>query len=323
MATIRSNATTITIANAGESTLARVAAALGPGQWATLTMGGLSAALLDAGSGRSITEFGARGHWDPVHKRIQFWGQGHYAGSKLITYDDLTNAWTADSTQVFSGIGHAYYHLALDPATGDLYLRGYNSTSVRRKPYGGAWTSISSFADIGRQITGGLEWHAGLNGGRGGLVFIDHRSCQTWNPATNAWTARSSNLTGMGEFHNWIASAGNFVYFGGGNGSTAMYRVSAAGSVEAAASTPLGAGIWAAGGAAPVISHPDGQQLLQFAAGASGPIYRFNGTSWFSHGSHQIGPRQWFAVPISDYGVVVFIAHETSVSAPVAKVYKP
>lgn len=325
MATIYSQPATVTVQAPGSSDLARLAAAMASGQWATFSTSGMSAGLLAVDSTHSVTEFGARGHWDPAHKLVQFWGQGHWAPSKLITWDDASNRWTADGTQVFSDIGHAYYHLALDPGSGDLYLRGYFSTAVRRKPYGGAWTNIASFADIGRQVAGGLEWFPQLHGGRGGLVFIDVLSCQTWNPSTNAWTTRSSTLSGMGPYHNWIAAAGPYVYFGGGNGSRAMYRLSADGSVSTAPSTPLEAGIWAAGGNAPVLSHPDGNQLLQFAPGSSGAIYRFNGSAWVAHGTHQIGPRQWFGVPISDYGVIMFVAQDGSGTSytPVVKVYKP
>jgi hypothetical protein len=327
MATILSTPTNINVVVPGTSALARLAASMAPGQWASFTMGGMSAALLDVGDGiHSITEWANRGHWDPVHKKIQFWGHGHYSPEKLITWDDATNVWTGDPGPVFGqDIAHGYYHLALDPATGDMYLRAFNSTSVKKKPYGGAWTSIASFANIGRQVASGLEWFPALHGGRGGLVFIDVLSCQTWDPATNRWTTRSSTLTGMGALHNWIAAAGGYVYFGGGNGSRVMYRLAADGTLTSAPSTPLEAGIWSAAGAAPVLSHPDGSQLLQFAPGSTGAIYRFNGSAWVAHGTHQIGPAQWVGTPISDYGVVLFFAQAGSGLgySPVVKVYKP
>jgi hypothetical protein len=102
-----------------------------------------------------------------------------------------------------------------------------------------------------------------------------------------------------------------------------MYRLSANGAVANAPSTPQNAGIWASGGAAPVLSHPDGRQLLLFSPGTAGAIHRFTGTSWVAHGTHQIGAVQWFGVPIPDYGVVLFVGQASSVSTPIAKVYKP
>jgi hypothetical protein len=321
MATILSAPTSVAVLPVGTSSLAQLAASMGAGQWANFSMGGMSTALLDAGSGHSITEFSARGHWDPVHKKIQYWGQGHYAGEKLITWDDATNQWSTGAPAGFGGIGHGYYHLAMDPATGDLYLYGYGSHNVKKKPYGGSWSSIASFTGWTNQGMGGLEWLPSLNGGTGGLVFGDTLSLQTWNPATNSWTTRSSTLTGIGSYHEWIVAAAGSVYFGGGNGSSTVYKVSSTGSISAAPSTPVPAGV----GNGIVMRHPDGNQMLLFTQGSSGSVYRFNGSSWVSHGSHQIGgtTNLWFGVPISDYGVILFVAQDSSTDSPSAKVYRP
>jgi hypothetical protein len=308
-----------TSASGGGSVLAALAASMSSGQWSSFTMGGMGLSLLDAGGGRSITEYAARGHWDPVHKKIQFWGQGHYANSKLITWDDATNQWSQGTDPGWGGIGHAYYHLALDPRNGDLYLRQYYSERVKKKPYGGAWVDIASHHNSGGQVAGGLEWSSSLNGGAGGLVFCDTISAESWNPTSNSWTLRSSSLA-LGPYSNWIAAAAGQVYFGGGSGSSTMYSMSAGGAVSAAPSTPIQAGV----GGGTVMRHPDGNQLLLFSQGATGAVYRFNGSSWVSHGSHQIGgaTNYWFGVPISDYGVVLFVA-QTGSTNPTVKVYKP
>jgi hypothetical protein len=320
MATILSAPTTVEVIPAGTSALARLAASMSSGQWASFSMGGMGTSLLDAGSGHSITEFSARGHWDPVHKKIQYWGQGHNAADKLITWDDATNQWSVNGSAGTGTIGHAYYHLALDPATGDLYLRVYNSTTVKKKPYGGSWTSIASFQNIANQVAGALEWFPALNNGAGGLVFCDTLSAQTWNPASNSWAVRISSLL-LGNYHNWAAAGGASLYFGGGVGSSAMYRMSASGSVTSAPSTPIEAGVEKG----IVLRHPDGNQLLLFSQGTSGTIYRFNGSSWSTQGTHQIGGATdlWFGVPVFDYGVVLFVAQTTSTDTPVVKVYRP
>jgi hypothetical protein len=322
MATILSAPTTVTLTAPGTSSLARLAASMSPGQWADFSMGGMGASLLDAGSGHSITEFSARGHWDPIHKKIQYWGQGHFANEKLITWDDASNQWSVGAGAGLGTIGHGYYHLALNPANGDLYLRGYGSATVKKKPYGGSWSTIAPSLNLGNQVAGALEWFPALNSGAGGLVFCDALSAITWNPLSNSWLARITSLLGLlGSYHNWAAAAGDSLYFGGGNGSTTMRRMSASGSVSNAPNTPIGAGV----GDGIVIRHPDGNQLLLFGQGSSGSIHRFNGTSWLSHGTHQIsGARNlWFGVPISDYGVVVFVAQDSSSDAPVVKVYRP
>ena len=302
------------------SALAKLAASMSSGQWTSFSMGGMGASLLDAGSGHSITEFSARGHWDPVHKKIQYWGQGHYANDNLITWDDATNQWSSNGSAGMGTIGHGYYHLALDPATGDLYLRGYNSATVKKNPYGGSWSNIASCPNIANQVAGALEWFTGLNSSAGGLTFCDTLSAEMWNKSANAWAVPSSSLSGMGSYHNWAVAAGGSLYFGGGNGSSVMYRMSASGSVASAPSTPIAAGV----SAGIVVRHPDGNQLLLFSQGTSGTIYRFNGSSWSTQGTHQIGGATdlWFGVPISDYGILLFVAQTTSTDAPVVKVYK-
>jgi hypothetical protein len=305
----------------GTSALAALAASMSSGQWANFSMGGMSAALLDAGNSHSITEYASRGHWDPVHRKIQFWGQGHYSSEKLITWDDATNQWSVGTPAIAGSIGHAYYHLAMDPTTGDLYLRAFGSTAVKKKPYGGAWVNITPFQNVSGQVAGALEWFPSANAGAGGLAFCDVKSVQTWAPTANAWSTRSSTLSGLGNYHNWGVAAGSSVYCGGGNGSTAMYRLDANGSVSAAPSTPITAGV----GSGIVLRHPDGNHLLLFAQGATGAIHRFNGSSWATHGTHQIGgtTNLWFGVPVSTYGVIVFVAQTNGASSPTVTVYKP
>ena len=310
-------------ATSGNGAMGTLAASLSSGSWAGLSMGGMSASLLCGSSSGSITEYAARGHWDPVHKKIQFWGVIHDGSfERLITWDDATNQWSFSAGAGFGDIGHAYYHQALDPATGDLYARGYNTAQVKKKPFGGSWSNIASL-NSSRQVAGGLEWLPGLNGGTGGLAFVDGDTlshAETWNPSTNTWTNRGS-LSGLGPYHNWIAPAAGALYFGGGNGSSAMYRMSTNGAVTSAPSTPISAGI----GAGIVIRHPDGNQLLLFSQGATGTVYRFNGSSWVTHGSHQIGgeTNYWFLVPVPDYGIVLSVAQTSSTGNPTVKIYKP
>ncbi len=302
------------------------------GQWADFTTGNMALTLIDAGSGHSVVEYCARGHWDPVHKIAHFWGQGHNSNTKLLTWDDATNSWTAtqDVPYAYAGanIGHAYYHQALDPVTGDLYLRRYGSGTVHKKPYGGAWTTAASHGNLYNQVAGGLEWFGALNSGAGGLVFIDVGSAQSSNAAVTSWTTRQDPLSpNLGAYHNWIAKAGSYCYFGGGNGSTTMFKMNSSGTVTSAPSTPYSAGIWANAGESPVVSHPNGSDLLLFGGNpTTGDIQRYvEGSGWSSIGTMNIGSgyANWFCIPISDYGVVMFVAQTSNVTEPIVRVYKP
>jgi len=329
-------ATATTSAFGTPTALAQLSASLQPGQWAGLTMGGLTSSLVGAAgtSTPSLLTFAARGHWDPVHKKLLFAGTSHTGGQLianaggLITWDDATNQWTKEGyTWSSENPGHSYYHTALNQSNGDIYFRGYNSASIGRRAFGStgqaSWQSgqVANHPNAGSQVAGGLEWFPQLNSGLGGLVFVDASGAAWSNAALSSWTGQSGSST-SGPYHNWVIHAGGFVYWGGGNGSTAIYRLSPTGSVTTMPSTPLVAGPNTE--AAIVLPHPNGTDLLLFGTASGGAIHRFNGTSWSSVGTHQIGSQLWVGFTVPDYGVIVFLRHEGGGTGNAsAVVYKP
>ena len=324
-----------TLAAGTSTSLSQVAASLQPGRWANFIMGGLDSSLVGASTpgNPSLFNYAARGHWDPAHKKLQFAGTSHTGGllvpgaGGLITWDDATNQWTRETyTWSSEAPGHSYYHTALNKGNGDLYFRQFNSASITRRTYGStgqaSWQSgqVANHPNTANQVAGGLEWFPQLNGGAGGLVFVDATGASWSNAALSSWT-RQSGSSPSGPYHNWVAQAGGFMYWGGGNGSTAMYRLSSTGSVTVMPSTPLEAGnIF---NNAIVLPHPNGTDLLLIGTSAGGPIYRFNGTSWTSVGTHQIGQPLWVGFTVPEYGVVVFVQHVDGNGAASAFVYKP
>jgi chitodextrinase len=324
-----------TLAAGTLTSLAQVAVSLSSGQWANFIMGGLDSSLVGASTAGnpSLFNYAARGHWDPVHRKLQFAGTSHTGGAfipgagGLITWDDATNQWTRETyTWSSEGPGHSYYHTALNKGNGDLYFRQFNSASITRRAYGStgqaSWQSaqVANHPNTGTQVAGGLEWFPQLNGGAGGLVFVDWTGASWSNAALSSWTGQSGSSP-SGPYHNWVAQAGGSMYWGGGNGSTAMYRLSSTGSVTAMPSTPLEAGnIY---NNAIVLPHPNGTDLLLFGTAAGGPIHRFNGSSWASVGTHQIGQPLWVGFTVPEYGVIVFVRHVDGNGAASAVVYKP
>jgi len=326
----------MTQASGTPTALAQSAATLSSGQWTAITMGGLNSSLVGAAgtSVQSLLTFAARGHWDCAHKKLQYAGTSHTGGQLiagaggLITWDDATNQWTKESyTWSSENPGHAYYHVALNKSNGNLYFRGYNSAGIIRRTFGstgqGAWQSgqVANNPNSANQVAGGLEWFPQLNGGLGGLVFVDATGAAWSNAALSSWTHQTGSST-SGPYHNWIAHAGGFVYWGGGNGSTAMYRLSPTGTVTAMPSTPLVAG--PNNEAAIVLPHPNGTDLLLFGVNSGGAIHRFNGTSWSSAGTHQNGGQLWIGFTVPEYGVNVFLRHEGGgTGAASAIIFKP
>ena len=311
-----------TLASGTATPLAQLAALMQPGTWAGFTAGNFDLALVDAGGGHSILEFASRGHWDPVHKKIQFWGMGHIAGQALITYDDATNTWTKDTTQANPNtFGHGYQHLALNPANGDLYLRFYNSGTIKRKPYGQPWQDVAPFDNsVNNQVAGALEWVPQLNSGAGGLAFADTGGVRFSNAVVSSWGSQINGASG--PYHqNGVAINGAF-YFGGGNGSAAFWRLNANGTVTDITDPPVKFGVTAMD----LIPHPNGIDALLVGPGTAGNAYRYNAVSdtWTLLGPHQLNSGDWWVgITVPEYGVTVWLCQTTSVDPPFVRVFKP
>jgi hypothetical protein len=324
---------------AGDSALRNLATSMSAGAWANFSMGLTSATftgVAPGGSEPSINNgFGNRMLWDPVHRKLQYAGTTHTGGATvsgaggLATWDEKTNTWSRETYAWSSeNPGHSYSHIAVNTTNGDLYFRSFNSRTIYRRVYGqtgqASWQAFSALNGItnwANQVAGALEWFPELNGGAGGLAFADELGASRSDATLKSWTGQSS-ISKSGPYHNWCARAGGLFYFGGGNGSSAMYAMNAGGTVSAKASTPLSAG---SAGASMVFAHPNGTDLLLFQNSASGAIHRFNGTSWSNAGTHQIGVSDglWMACAIPEYGVMVFIRNERGSGTPTCVLYKP
>lgn len=322
------------------SDLAIAAASLSPGQWATFSMGNLTNGTfvgVPSGGYQTIGGYGSRLIWDSVHKRLQFAGCAHTGGANiagaggLATWDDATNTWSRETyTWSSENPGHAYQHLTADPS-GNLYYRSYNSTTIRKRTYGqtgqSSWETgqvANIGGDYGNQVSGGLQWFNELNNGSGGLVFVDIQGANWTNAALSSWSTQSGDST-SGDHDQNIARAGGFVYWGGGGGSTALYRLSPTGTVTNMASLPFAANHTLAGGdggTGAFIADPDGVGLLLFQAAANGLLRYFDGTSWSNLSNHQIGNWPFLCCSIPEYGVVVTVQLPTTSGTPVCKIYK-
>jgi len=323
--------TATTLASGTASALAQLAALMQPGQWADFTTGNFNFALIDAGGGHSILEFAARGHWDPVHKKIQFWGMGHVTNQGLITYDDATNTWLRDPDT--GGLipnqntfGHGYQHLALNPATGDLYQRTYDSGIISKKPYGQPWQTVAPFDNsVNNQVAGALEWVPQLNGGAGGLAFADTGGVRISNSTVSSWGSQINAASGAYQ-NEGVAINGAF-YFGGGANSAAFWRLNANGTITDVADPPVAElGITHND----LVPHPNGIDALLVGPGAAGGhVYRYNATAdtWTDLGPHQLTTGSeldwWVGITVPEYGVIVWLCETISTSEPFIRVYKP
>jgi hypothetical protein len=326
----------------GATALAAQAASMSSGQWQTFSMPNLANSTFTAvspGGGQAslFNTFGNRMLWDPVHKKMQYAACAHTGGAfvagagGLATWDDATNTWTRETyTWSSEDPGHSYYHIVCNPNNGDLYFRSFNSRTIYRRVYGttgaASWVGFSTISNVGawsNQVAGALDWWPALNGGAGGFGFANELGAAFSNSALTGWTWQSGTSP-SGPYHNWGIVAGGLFYFGGGNGSSAMYSMSTSGAITNRPSTPLEAG---SANASVVLPHPNGTDLLLFQNNAAtGAIHRFNGTAWSAAGTHQIGANDgmWVGCTIPEYGVIVFVRNQgTGSGTPTCIVYKP
>lgn len=333
MTTILSTPTTVAVATPGTSELAVLAASMSSNSWAAFPMGGLNNSTFSATgpSVQSLLTFAARANWDPMHRKVRFAGTSHTGGQMvsgaggLVTWDDATNQVTRESyTWSSENPGHSYYHTAINQNTGDMYYRSYNSASIYRRPYAasgqGGWSTsgVAPQPNRANQVSGGLEWFNELNGGAGGLVFVDAVGASFSNATLSSWTpgpaAASTN------YDNWAVRANGVLFFGGG---TTMYRLSSNGAVTVCATAPASLG--PNNGSNVVLAHPNGQDLLAFQVAASGAIRRYSAgsNSWSSVGTHQINAKDfWVGCAVPEYGIIMFLVHAGASSA-YARIYKP
>lgn len=228
--------------------LAVAAAALAPGEWASVISNYPTtlADLLRAGT-RNITEYSDKMAWDPDRKKIYYTGGGHQADAKTIVYDDATNTWASAGTPPWlPAFFHGYSHNTY--ANGTHYHIQYGSKIVRTRdvrfdPLNNTWDSIT-FNSLNQNAAGSLEW----------FPTFEATGALMWAKGDDGlWKYKNSILTQiataaqvpMGNYHNIgvYSSVRDIMYIGGGNGSRKLYTVDNAGNISSQTDCPVAYGI--------------------------------------------------------------------------------
>ncbi len=167
---------------------------------------------------------------------------------------------------------------------------------------------------------------------RRSLVFLDGDwGLWEYSIANRTWTQRASTNGGgmtpklaVGSYHNisQYSALCRCVLAGGGGGSRALYKIDVNGIITRVADAPMSLEIPQSGGSGSIITaDPISGRLL--AWNASGTAYEYNPATntWRTTGrnapftpTESGGISQAVAVPISSYGVVMFVVHEGSSS---------
>jgi hypothetical protein len=297
---------------AGAAPLGELANQMQPGQWRQLNAAGdasgLTSALFEANPG-TIMGYLDKGKWDAVTRRVHFIGQGHNGNQKFIQYDDATNRWSElarPSWDTSPGtIGHGYQHNSIDPATGDLFYRKYNSTDFYRLNRAtGQWVKLPSPSISAVGIAGGVEYFPEI----AGLVYVGRSTVSVFTGGS--WKNLYDANLSMGEYHNiaMYSPQHKVVYLGGGDGSRVLYRMTSTQSVVRIADAPINVAV----ASSVTTVDPVSGNLLVFSDSSTAYQYTPTSNSWSRlsmSGATPLGGgvADTVAIPISTYGVIMFV----------------
>lgn len=314
--------TTTIIGTARASVLADLAASMHPGEWKRLPAnfpGGANAFWRHSENlGHDIAQFANNGVWDPARRKMTFFGSGHgtttHKHSKLVQYDELSNTWTAWSgvsefvPDDVANIVHSWDHLAIDPVRGHFYTAHYFNGDIHRLDLASmAWLRLPSISPVG--ITKGVTYFPELDA----LIVVDpvNRRIYSLKHGADKWTVLADNIY-QTNYHP-VAEYDHVrgvVYFGGGNNAPyAFYRLNPDGRVEALASPPLRIDV---GNGGDMVPDPvSGRPILRMDETSQMAEYIPESNAWAmvstAMPAEVVGTRSSFAVPISTYGVIMYV----------------
>lgn len=263
-----------------------------------------------------ILNYADKALWNPHTREIHFLGQGH--GGRLmkhISYPEASNRWTLEAKPYWDcspsptcySIVHGYEHSAIDPATGNIYARKFNSTQVFK------WTrATKTWSELppgpNPAVAVALEYFPEL----GGLLLVGGGEIHLYRESTRTWTPLAQGLS-MGPYSS-VASYNpvhRIAIVGGGDGSNRLYRVDSSGRVGAVANAPVAVAIQSSVFTVDPVS---GKHLL---FGSGGGFFEYDvasntwsqansaGVAMFAPGANRILFRS--AVPIGTHGVIAFL----------------
>lgn len=315
-----------------QSAMGSSAGGMQAGEWRVLNRGGDASGyntvlLRSCGSdcGDNILNYAAKGLWNPATREIHFLGKGHTREAKHIVYSEATNRWSQEPVPAWMtgtwGLGHGYEHSTIDPSTGRIYARPFNSSSVYRwDRTTKEWTALPTGPNPA--VASAIEWFPEM----GGLLYVGGGQVHFFSESTGRWQSLATGLA-MGEYHN-VASYNpvhKVAIVGGGNGSTALYKVAPNGSVTRIATAPAGVGILSG----LLTTDPASGKVLLFTAAGGAYEYDVPTDRWSTRSasiplwapdSNKIVYR--VAVPISTYGVFAFLTHYGTDASSQVYLYK-
>ncbi len=306
------------------TSLGALAAQMLPGTWAELTTNGLNGGLLisDTAAGSYILQYMDKVTWDSTTRQLFFVGGPHTGMPKFVAYSDASNTWRREPDAYWWTPLHGYQHNTINVAAGELYHRPYNTNRVYKYKIGTkTWSDLPPIPMASWEVAGALEYFPERNGllfvdGDWGVFFLDLQTNQ-WTQLANTGVANNApglpNLP-MGPYHNFASYSPTqkAVLFGGGNGSSDIYKLDPTGKITKLRNAPMVLGV-----AATIVTvDPVSGNYLVFGDNRTFYEYDIASDSWRLLTSttppfFDLGPDGpvfgTIATPVSTYGVVLFV----------------
>ena len=282
--------------------------------------------------------------WNPVSKVIEIVAGDHNGAIpdlRHLRYVESTNQFIeVQAAPAIPGIGHGYDHNSVNPFTGDLYHRRYDSTEVLRKVLGGsAFSNVASWTGT-PQVAIGTGWWSGSfagGGAQGSLIIFNSGNAVgsasdgqivAYNPLTNTWFFSQTGMApfyGAGSTYSSVFeySAGrNVGVYGGGNAAPRkLWRLNADRSFTVLTDVPAGKGVGMQQGL--LVNEPVTGNFLLLSAGELWELNPTGAGTWTQQTGSRTPPAgvgnpsapalaNMIAVSISDHNVVAFITQPSA-----------
>lgn len=306
-----------------------------PGTWAELKT--VNSKVFDGSN--SIFEYTNEMVWDSVDKKALFIGTSdpHKSDSdgKFIEYRASDNTWYQNPDPPFMPsppvVMHAYQHHAIDPANRKLYYRRYGTNTRNFYEYDlqtRAWTEKASLPGAFYQTSAASSCYFKERG-----TVIHHNSrtngvrrLHEYTPGPGAfggkWKDLGVALTPVAQIHAVTVCnpVHGVVWFGGGDGTTQMWKLAADGTVTKLAPTPSGVSTLRTGQKSGAITTVDPASGDYLVLTADKRFWKYNITTdiWIElPGGNNVpvfvnppdgrdATVHLVATPLKNYGVVMF-----------------
>jgi|CXWL01.1.fsa_nt_gi hypothetical protein len=311
--------------SAHASPLSDLAGSLQPGQWAQLATSNIDPTLTGTQGASGFTfGYADKGVWDPISRQFFFIGSDHSpvpAIPRFVSFTESTNRWQILPTPAWfpsnlTGTAmHGYQHTTLDVAGRALYHRPYGQTVIHALNLTtGAWSDLPANGAVGYNSCcvgveyfperGSITWASVENGNLGGLTEFRNGN----------WGRVGLANIAMGALHNFAlySPVHKVVVFGGGNGSSDVYRLSASGTVDTMGAAPVSLAVQTSVQTVDPVSGnliilDDSQHLRSYNPVTDTWVLHTGTPSIFTGPNNSPAVHGIVAAPVSNHGVVMFV----------------